>query len=765
MSTLAPFISDLALILVTAGVVTLLFKRLRQPLVLGYIVAGFLASKHMPYTPSVSDTDTVTVWADIGVVFLMFTLGLEFSFKRVVSMGMKPIVAACVVVFAMMSLGSAAGHLFGWGRMDSLFLGGMLAMSSTTIIYKAFDDLGLRAQKFTGEVLSVLILEDILGVLLMVVLSAMAVSRTFEGADLAASLTKLAFCLVLWFLVGTYIVPTLLRRTGRWMNSETMLVVAVGLCFLMVVVASWLGYSAAFGAFMTGSILAETVEAERIERLVAPLKDLFGAVFFVSVGMLVNPTVLVDYAVPVAVLTLVVIAGQAVFGTGAFLLSGQPLPTAMQCGFSLAQIGEFAFIIASLGVSLGVTSPFLYPVVVAVSVITTFLTPYMIRAAAPAAAWTERHMPGTFLQAFGHRQPRRREQPDPGSPEADWHSLLRALLRQVGAYFTLSVAVIVLAFSFLLPFSRGIFGHWPGNAVCGVLTLTMASPFLRAIVMRKNHSMEFRRLSAHGRGHRVSLALTVAVRFVVASLPVYYILDFLSPFKWWIHILVAAGLVLLMIASRTVKYASIRMERNFMQNLRWREAVAREKSDPRQPYARRLLSRNVHIARLELPEGSSWAGRTLGELALGERHAVMVAALVRGTRRINIPDGRTRLYPSDRLEVIGDDESLRLLSETMRQSVTPCEPDATNREMHLRRFAVTASAPWAGQTVAASCLRPRFHCLIVGVEDSEGRITLADAQTRLTAGATLWAVGEEPDLRRLMASAHSDEERATAPNH
>ncbi len=759
MSTLAPFISDLALILATAGIVTLLFKRLRQPLVLGYIVAGFLASKHMPYTPSVSDTDTVTVWADIGVVFLMFTLGLEFSFKRVVSMGMKPIVAACVVIFAMMSLGSAAGHLFGWGRMDSLFLGGMLAMSSTTIIYKAFDDLGLRAQKFTGEVLSVLILEDILGVLLMVVLSAMAVSRTFEGADLAASLTKLAFCLVLWFLVGTYIVPTLLRRTGRWMNSETMLVVAVGLCFLMVVVASWLGYSAAFGAFMTGSILAETVEAERIERLVAPLKDLFGAVFFVSVGMLVNPTILVDYAVPVAVLTLVVIAGQAIFGTGAFLLSGQPLPTAMQCGFSLAQIGEFAFIIASLGVSLGVTSPFLYPVVVAVSVITTFLTPYMIRAASPAAAWTERHMPGAVLQAFGRRPTRRRGQPHPGSPEADWRALLRALLRQVGAYFTLSVAVIVLAFSFLLPFSRSVFGHWPGNAVCGVLILVIASPFLRAIVMRKNHSAEFRRLSTHGRGHRVSLAVTV-VRFVIATLPVYYILDFLSPFKWWIHILVAAGLVLLMIASRTVKYISIHMERNFMQNLRWREAVAREKSDPRQPYARRLLSRNVHIARIDLPESSSWAGCTLGELALGERHAVMVAALVRGTQRINIPDGRTCLYPSDRLEVIGDDESLRQLSESMRQSVTLHEADATGHEMHLRRFTVTAAAPWAGQTVATSGLCPHFRCLIVGVEDSEGQITLADAQTRLAAGATLWAVGEEPDLHRLMASAHTGEASA-----
>ena len=357
----------------------------------------------MPYTPSVSDMSSIHTWADIGVIFLMFTLGLEFSFKKIVKMGIGPVIAACSVMFCMMSVGNMVGHLFGWGSMNSLFLGGMLAMSSTTIIYKAFDDLGLRQQKFAGEVLSVLILEDILGILLMVVLSALAVSRQFQGMELVGSLFKLGFFLILWFVVGVYIIPIFLRRTHRFLNKETLLVVSIGLCFLLVVIAGKVGYSSAFGAFMMGSILAETVEAEKIERVVSPVKDLFGAIFFVSVGMLVDPAVLAAYWLPIVVLCIAIIVGQAVFGTTSFLLSGQPLRIAVQGGFSLAQIGEFAFIIASLGISLGVTSDFLYPVVVAVSIITTFFTPYMIRAAQPVCRLLERVVPQNVMHRLMER--------------------------------------------------------------------------------------------------------------------------------------------------------------------------------------------------------------------------------------------------------------------------------------------------------------------------------------------------------------------------
>ena len=391
MSELAPLIEDLALILFSAGVMTLLFKKLKQPLVLGYIVAGFLASPHLSYTPSVVDSENVHLWADIGVIFLLFALGLEFSFKKIVKVGGSAIIAACTIIFCMIFLGVSVGTLFAWSRMDCLFLGGMLAMSSTTIIYKAFADLDLFNKQFTQLVMSILILEDILAIVLMVLLSTMAVSNNVEGLDLLLSIGKLGFFLILWFVVGIWLIPLLLRKTRKLMSDETLLIVSLAMCFFMVVIAAQTGFSAAFGAFIMGSILAETVEAEHIDHLVKPVKDLFGAIFFVSVGMMVDPSMILEYAVPILAITLTILLGQSIFGSLGVLLSGQTLKTSMQCGFSLTQIGEFAFIIASLGVSLGVTSNFLYPIVVAVSVITTFLTPYMIRLAEPASDFVEAH--------------------------------------------------------------------------------------------------------------------------------------------------------------------------------------------------------------------------------------------------------------------------------------------------------------------------------------------------------------------------------------
>ena len=599
------FISDLALILISASLVTLVFKRLKQPLVLGYIVAGFLAGPHMPYTPSVSDMSSIHTWADIGVIFLMFTLGLEFSFKKIVKMGIGPVIAACSVMFCMMSVGNMVGHLFGWGSMNSLFLGGMLAMSSTTIIYKAFDDLGLRQQKFAGEVLSVLILEDILGILLMVVLSALAVSRQFQGMELVSSLFKLGFFLILWFVVGVYIIPIFLRRTHRFMNKETLLVVSIGLCFLLVVIAGKVGYSSAFGAFMMGSILAETVEAEKIERVVSPVKDLFGAIFFVSVGMLVDPAVLAAYWLPIVVLCIAIIVGQAVFGTTSFLLSGQPLRIAVQGGFSLAQIGEFAFIIASLGISLGVTSDFLYPVVVAVSIITTFFTPYMIRAAQPVCRLLERVVPQNVMHRLMERGTHAEAQSAVATTDGVWKRLLMALVSQVGAYLTLSVAVILISFTVLLPLCRGALGHWPGNVACGLLTVLVASPFLRAIVMRKNHSDEWKQLRSRSRMNHVGLWVTFGVRYALATAAIYYVINFLSPFWWVWNTLASVLIVALIIVSRHVKWVSIKMERVFLQNLRSREVMAQTNTAGEPGYAGRLNSRNIHIAELEVPEDSA----------------------------------------------------------------------------------------------------------------------------------------------------------------
>ena len=496
MAELPAMIQDLALILMVAGIVTLIFKKLKQPLVLGYIVAGFVVSPSMPYTASVVDMENVHLWADIGVMFLLFSLGLDFSFKKILKMGASPIISTCTIIFCMSMLGFSVGRLFGWEQMDCIFLGGMLAMSSTTIIYKAFDDLGLRQQQFAGLVMSVLILEDILAIVMMVMLSAIA-QGNLEGGQMLQSILSIVFFLILWLVVGIFAVPLFLRSVRTLINGEVMLVVSLGLCCAMAVFSTKVGFSSAFGAFIMGSILAETVEAERIEKLVEPVKNLFGAIFFVSVGMLVDPKILVDYALPILLLVMTILVGQSVFGTFSFMLAGESLKSAMRCGFSMAQIGEFSFIIASLGLSLGVISDFLYPVVVAVSVITTFLTPYMIRLSTPVYNHLEHHLPNKLINSLNSLSMNTHQHTQ---GQNYWKKLLTQMTVNTVVYSILSSAAIAVMFTFVLPFMRGVLPgwelHWYANGVTGVLTVLLIAPFLRAMVMKKNRSPEFRALCA-----------------------------------------------------------------------------------------------------------------------------------------------------------------------------------------------------------------------------------------------------------------------------
>ena len=345
-------ITDLAFILLLGAVVTVVFKAIRQPVVLGYIVAGFLASPHFQYLPSITNEANIDFWAQIGIVVLLFSLGLEFSFKKLVNSGGSAVVTALVIITGMMCVGFGMGRLMGFNSINSLFLGGMLSMSSTTIIIKAFNDMGLRQKKFASLVLAVLIVEDLFAVLMMVLLSSIAINKSVEGSELLYSVGKLVFFLVSWFLVGVYVLPSVLNSIRRYLNSETLLVVSMGLCLGMAVFSVACGFSLALGAFVMGSILAGTSYAERIEHVVTPVKDLFGSVFFISVGMMVQPAILAHYWGPILILSLTVIIGMIVFGTFGMLLTGQTLKVAIESGFSLTQIGEFAFIIATLVMSL-----------------------------------------------------------------------------------------------------------------------------------------------------------------------------------------------------------------------------------------------------------------------------------------------------------------------------------------------------------------------------------------------------------------------------
>lgn len=749
MSHLPTLITDLALILASAGLMTLIFKRLNQPLVLGYIVAGIIAGPHLTLTPSVIDTANIQTWADIGVVFLLFALGLEFSFKKLMKVGGPATIAAVTIIFGMVMLGVTVGLALGWKRMDCIFLGGMLAMSSTSIIYKAFDDLGLRTKRFTGLVFGILIIEDLVAIVLMVLLSTMAVSKNFEGMEMVYSIGKLLFFLLLWFLTGIYIIPTFFRRTRLLMGEETMLIVSLGLCLSMVVFATYVGFSSALGAFVMGSILAETIEAEKIERLVKPVKDLFAAIFFVSVGMMVDPGMIALYIWPVVIITLTVLTGQAVFGTFGVVLAGQSLKTALQSGFCLTQIGEFAFIIASLGISMHVTSDFLYPVVVAVAVITTFLTPYMIRLAEPAYPYVEKHLPRQW-KCFIDRYT---SGTGVVNHESNWKRLLTSLLRIVIVYSVIIIALLILSFNFLTPFIQAhIPGIW-GSLFCAVLILLLISPFLRAIVAKKNHSAEFQTLWEDGYFSRAYLVSLVVFRFILAI--VYVMIVITALFKVSVALLlgVACLVVAGMFYSRYLKKQSILIERRFLRNFRVREVYARHaglKTPPR--FAGHLLSRDLHLSDFIIPAESLWAGRTLAELALGTRFEVMVVAIFRGQSCINIPGGKERLFPQDRIQVIGSDEQLSRFGEKLQSMTTlPTDSDLTQSEVCLKQFIITENSPLNGKSIRESGIRDRYKCVVVGVERGDTSLRNPDADTVFEVNDLIWVVGEKMNVYELIS--------------
>lgn len=746
MNEIPVLVKDLALILIVAGVVTLVFKKLKQPLVLGYLVAGFLVSPKMPYIMSVVDNADIHTWADIGVMFTLFSLGLDFSFKKIIKMGAAPVIASITIIFCMMTLGIVMGHVFGWSRMNCIFLGGMMAMSSTTIIYKAFEDMGLRHQNFAGMVMSVLILEDVLAIVMMVMLAAIAGGGA-GGGEMLQSVLKIGFFLILWFVVGIFIIPFFLRSVRKLINSETLLIVALALCCLMAVVSTTVGFSSAFGAFVMGSILAETIEAEKIIKLVEPVKNLFGAIFFVSVGMMVDPAILVKYAVPILILVLTILVGQSLFGSMGFLLSGQTLKSAVKCGFSMAQIGEFSFIIATMGMSMGVIDEFLYPVVVAVSVITTFLTPYMIKAADPAYVMLEKRLPKRWVRSLNHLAMSHSASP---ADDNKWKSLLRQMIVNTLIYSILSAAVIAVMLSLVLPFLQKMLPLWWANGICGLVTISFISPFLRAIVMKKNHSEEFKALWTDNRLNRFPLVFTIIVRIVIAVAFVFYVCHKLTDFSIAILITLGVGFVVFMIFSRRLKHSSIRLERLFIQNLRSRDIEAQVHGHRKPLYEGRLLDRNIHIADFEVPFDSAWSGRTLMQLALRSKYGVHVSSILRANRRLNIPEGDSVIFPGDRLQVIGSDEQLKVFERALQDECYAEDYELEKREMKLRSMIVAGSSKFLGKTLEESGIRHIFNCMVVGLEEGKENLSQVSPSYKFQKGDVIWVVGEVEDLERLI---------------
>ena len=530
-----------------------------------------------------------------------------------------------------------------------------------------------------------------------------------------------------------------------------MLIVSLGLCCGMAVLSTKVGFSSAFGAFVMGSILAETIEAEKIIKLVEPVKNLFGAIFFVSVGMLVDPQILIDYAFPILTLVLTILIGQAVLGTFGFMLGGESLKSAMRCGFSMAQIGEFSFIIASLGLSLGVISKFLYPVVVAVSVITTFLTPYMIRLATPTYQVMEKHLPNKLITALNHLATNRPST----TQQSKWRALIKQMTINTIAYSILSAAVIALMFTFVLPLMRNLLPgwrlHWYANAITGILTIIFIAPFLRAIVMKKNHSNEWKRLWVESSINRIPLLSTIFVRFMIALGFIFYICNFLSRFTNAVIICIGTVAVLLIIVSRRTKKRSIKMERLFIRNLRSRDIEAQVKGTKRPLYEGHLLDRDIHISEFEVPIDSTWCGLSLRELNLRQRFGIDMSSIYRGSHRINIPNGDTTIFPCDKLQIIGNDEQTQKFSTALQTELVPEDMDIEKREMKLRQLVISGKSEFCNKTLGESGIRDKYDCMVVGLEEGLESLTKISPSYTFRKGDIIWIVGEESALQKILS--------------
>ena len=743
----ANLVKDLALILISAGVFTIISKALKQPLILGYIVAGFLVGPHMGLFPTVTSTAEVKEWSDIGIIFLLFALGLEFSFKKLLKVGSSALITAMTQCVGMFILGFLVGEAIGWSNMESIFLGGMLSMSSTTIIIKAYDDLGYKDRPFAPLVFGALVFEDLIAVVLMVLLSTMAVSNKFAGGEMLMGLAKLVFFLILWFLVGIYMIPTILKKAHKYLNDEILLLVSLGLCFVMVSLASLAGFSEALGAFVMGSILAETLESEHIMHLTQGIKDLFGAIFFVSVGMMVDPHVIAEHWGTILVLTITVMVGILFCSTSGAVLAGQGLDNAVHAGFSLAQLGEFSFIIAGLGVSLGVMRDFIYPVIITVSVITTFTTPYMIKAGTPAYQFLLKKLPEQFVARINSFSSQERN--NTAAAQNEWKRLIKQLALRVLLYGVILIAIDLGSHLFLDKYiinRLDSFAPFVRNLISVIITLVVMSPFLVGIAISGNDinrsSIKLIKARQANVWPVISLALLrilIAMGFVLSVIATHFHLAF-----WTFLLILVSGVAFFFIGRRSISKFTI-VEDRFMANLNEKEQQQRRMAPVTSKVSDKMSRYNVKTDMLTISPDSLYAGKQLRELPFRNKSGVNIVKIVRGSRTIMIPTGTEMVFPNDKLLAVGTKEQLAEFRKDMSENVYVPEPSADNlapREFQLDSITLKEDSWLTGKTLLETDMRS-YGCMVISVV-SDGQITTnPKPDYRFRAGDIVWLAGEK----------------------
>lgn len=747
-------ITDLTYMMLTAGIITILFKKIKQPLILGYILAGFLMSPYFPLFMTVEDTAAIHTWSEIGIIFLMFHLGLEFNLHKLAQVGSTAIVTAIIEVIGMLLMGFGAGRLLGFDAMDSIVLGGMLSMSSTTVIIKVFDELNLKGKKYTEMVFGTLIVEDIVGIFMMIILSTLSVSQNVSGGEVVGTLALMVLYLIIWLILGIYLIPTFMNRTIQYMNDEMLTVVSIGICFAMVMLANWLGFSTALGAFLAGSLLAGTSHVEHIEHLTKPLKDVFGAVFFLSVGMMVDPAMLVKYVIPIVVLSIVTVIGKAFFSSLGMLLGGQNLENSISSGLSLAQIGEFAFIIASLGMSLGVTSEFLYPIVVAVSVVTTLTTPYCIKSSPFTVNFIESHLSDKAKEKLNrYTSPEQQDE----EKDNDWYSYIKMYFFRLVVYGGLMLVIAIAGIQGLEPLLEVQFPDLPSKILTCLVVYAGMAVFVRPMLALHNNlftSLWLKQNSFH-LPLIVLNGLKLVVITVIAMIPLWIFFD--------VHVALLALIVVavLLAFSKTgfMATAYLQMETRFLRNFNERIIAQEERAGRHQTW----LDETLHVMSFIAPEDADYLGTSMKDLRWGQRYNVYVVKIRRAAdgRHLILPDSQTCIYAGDKVFVVGEEKalqnfySLTRLSQTkplrtLKEFMAKDYPDAANA-LSVAAIKIYGSEDFAGKSIRQSGLRDKWDVLILGVQKDGLPIITPDPDLLLTRDDILWVMGSNHNVGRMAA--------------
>ena len=737
-------VTELAIILIAAALFTIIFKALKQPLILGYIIAGFIVGPNLGLFPQFS-AESVHDWSELGIIFLLFGLGLEFSFKKLVKIGASAFITAGVKCVGMFVVGYFAGQAMGWTNMESIFLGGMLGMSSTTIIIKAYGDMGLKDKPYAPLVFGSLVFEDLIAVLLLVLLSTLAVTGKFAGREMVWGIARLFFFIVLWFLVGIYLIPLVLKKARKYLDDEISLLVGIGLCFGMVVVANAVGFSSALGAFVMGSILAETMEGARFERVTSHIKDLFGAIFFVSVGMMVDPVVIGQHWLTILVITLVSMSGILVFSTVGSLLAGQGVATSVHAGFSLAQLGEFAFIIAGLGCDLGVLRNFIYPVIIAVSVVTTFTTPYMIRLGEPASAWLLRVLPSKFLEKL---EPEEEAVGTSRAEKSEWRKLLQAYFLRLGLFGVLIIAIMVASAKLMpmlvdaLPLNLGeVASHWVSLGI----ELLVLAPFIYGMAINGGAvSHSGAELLRKDKSSKWPLLALVCLRSVAVALVVVSVIEFHFNINWWMYILLLLALfAIVLLVARNSAGKVDRLTRTFVGNLNAKEEEARKQAPVSNAVKSKLSGYNITLQAVTISPDFSLAGRQMREMPFRRYSDANVIKIQRGTKSIIIPRGDEPIYPGDVLLAVGTSDQLAKFKESIDEYVVHEPSDASN--FVVDSVEITEQSSLYGKSLRESDMRAT-GCMAVSVKRKDRIITNPKADFVFRAGDVVWLAGESDSV-------------------